>query len=77
MDRERYLEARVICDKIADYQFLIDRIECGEHVLRLAECFSGEINSELINQLQMYADEKVLKVLKDAVNLLQEKFDKL
>lgn len=77
MDSERFLEANAIYKQIDHYQFIIERIEYGQHVFQLTENFSREINADLVNCILMEADKKVLKIFREAVAVLKDKFDKL
>lgn len=77
MDYELYHKANMLQFEMGHIRGSIERIEHGWLVFSWSEEHQNVIDRDDLLEIQKEANEKVLKILKEQLQALQDKFDKL
>ena len=77
MDIELYRKANMLQFEMGHIRASIERIEHGRPVFTWPEEHQNVIDRDTLQEIQKEANEKVLKILKEQLQVLQDKFDKL
>lgn len=77
MDIELYKKADMLQFEMGHIRGSIERIERGRLVFSYPEEHQNVIDHDILQEIQKEANDKVLKILKDKLQVLQDKFDKL